>query len=46
MYHVEIEGCVVLATKKHWRAKLEYRVLRILFPSAEILIDYDGIICD
>lgn len=46
MYHVTIEGCVVLATKKHWRARLEYRVLRLLFPSAEILIDFDYLICD
>lgn len=46
MYHVEIEGCVVLATKKHWRAKFMYRIYRLLFPSAEILIDYNGIICD
>lgn len=46
MYHVVIEGCVVLYTKKHWRARLQYHVLKLLFPSAEILIDMDGIICD
>lgn len=46
MYHVSIEGCVVLATKKHWRARLEYRLLRLLFPCAEIFIDLDNIICD
>lgn len=46
MYHVVIEGSVALATKKHWRARLQYRVLKLLFPSAEILIDLDDIICD
>lgn len=46
MYHVEIEGYMVLATKSHLRARLEFAVLRLLFPHAVILIDFDGIICD
>lgn len=46
MYHVTIDGSIVFATKRHLFAILRYRMYHFLFPCLEILIDYDGIICD
>lgn len=46
MYNVTIEGILSFRTKRHASARLMYFIYHRLFPCMEILIDYDGIICD
>lgn len=46
MYNVTIEGYIAFRTKWHACAKLMFIIYHRLFPYLEILIDYDGFICD
>lgn len=46
MYHVIIEGVVVFKTLEHARARKRFNFYRKLWPWMEILMDFDGIICD